>query len=446
MTIQMVTNSESGNAGVDVRHDRAVYLANLLQQRQPVVGNNTELQAIRNRALSVAHELAIPSTRDEEWRFTPLSALLETPFQAAPTTLVSMADIEPFILPEAEIRLVMVDGVVVPTLCQGLVVSDHLVVGDVTVLPSHHPVFSHIAMQSGSEEAFTALNTACLQSVGVVWVAAQGSIVAPIHLLSLSTGREVPTVSYPRWLVMAEPGSSVTIVEDYGCLGDQRHFTNAVTELWVGAHARVSHTRVQRDGQTAIHIGKTAVSQAQDAHYTCYAINLGSRLSRHNLNVTLTGEQTSTTLEGLTVIEGEQLADTHSAIVFTKPHGTSQQIHKCIVGDRAHAVFNGKVVVPKAAQLTDASQLSRTLLLSPQARVDTKPQLEITADNVKCSHGATVSQLDADEIFYLQSRGLDQSTAAKLLIYAFAAEVVDHIPVRSLAATLTQHIRQHSHL
>ncbi|MEH1948298.1 MAG: Fe-S cluster assembly protein SufD, partial [Nostoc sp.] len=190
------------------------------------------------------------------------------------------------------------------------------------------------------------------------------------------------------------------------------------------------------EGAEAFHIGKTAIAQARDSRYTCHAITLGAKLSRHNLEILQTGEQTQTTLNGLTIISGKQLSDTHSAIALNYPHGISDQLHKCIVGDRAHAVFNGKVLVPKRAQLTNASQLNRNLLLSSKARIDTKPQLEITADNVKCAHGATVSQLEDDEIFYLQSRGIDENDARKLLINAFAAEIINQIPVPSLREIL----------
>ena len=150
------------------------------------------------------------------------------------------------------------------------------------------------------------------------------------------------------------------------------------------------------------------------------------------------GEQTETNLNGLTVATGEQVADTHSIVALTKPHGTTNQLHKCIVSDRAHTVFNGKIFVPKTAQLTDASQLNRNLLLSSKARVDTKPELQITADNVKCSHGATVSQLEPEEIFYLRSRGLSEADSSQLLIDAFAAEIIAHIPVQSLRDKITQ--------
>jgi Fe-S cluster assembly protein SufD len=167
---------------------------------------------------------------------------------------------------------------------------------------------------------------------------------------------------------------------------------------------------------------------------------LGGKIARHHLEIYQTGEQTETYLNGLTMIRGQQLSDTHSSIALTHPYGMTRQLHKCIVDDRAHAVFNGKVFVPQAAQQTDAGQLNRNLLLSPKARVDTKPELEIVADNVKCTHGATVSQLDADEIFYLQSRGIDATSAERLLVYAFAYEVLDKLPIGSLKQALAQFV------
>ncbi len=258
----------------------------------------------------------------------------------------------------------------------------------------------------------------------------------------ISVAGEKATISQPRCLVVAESGSQVTLVEEYTNRRDAEgaeggvYFTNAVTEIWLAENAEVRHTRVEREGAEAFHIGKTAIAQARDSRYTCNAISFGAKLSRHNLEILQTGEQTETTLNGLTIIYGNQLGDTHSAIALNYPHGKAEQLHKCIVGDRAHAVFNGKVFVPKPAQLTNAAQLNRNLLLSSKARVDTKPQLEITADNVKCAHGATVSQLEDDEIFYLQSRGIDENAARNLLINAFAAEIINQIPVASLRETL----------
>ena len=207
-------------------------------------------------------------------------------------------------------------------------------------------------------------------------------------------------------------------------------------------NARVNHTRLQQESEASYHIGKTSVSQQRDSHYTLNEINLGAKLSRHNPEMWQQGEQTETNLNGLTVATAQQTSDTHSIIALTKPHGTTNQLHKCIAGDRAHTVFNGKVFVPKEAQLTDATQLNRNLMLSDKARVDTKPELQITADNVKCAHGATVSQLEADEIFYLRSRGLSEDDANQLLIDAFAAEISDRLPLESLRTRITQTIEQ----
>ena len=446
MTIQVSTVSDVAPTNGKLKTDRAAYLQKLLSLRPDLDAAAGWLNVIRDRATARVQELAIPSTRDEEWRFTDLSALLQVAFQRvnelAPT--LGFAEIQPFILPEAvSSRLVFVDGrydaalSAVDDLPDGVLVT-HLVAGAELIdqLPRY------LAQQQGAEETFTALNTASLSDGALVWVEKNQSIAPPIQILYVSTATQ-PTIAHPRALVVAESGSKLTLIEDYVTLYDGVYCTNPVTEIWLSDNAELNHTRIQRDSIEAFHIGKTAVSQARDSRYTCNAISLGGKLSRHNLEVYHTGEQTETTLNGLTIVANEQVADTHSTIAYTHPHGSSNQIHKCIVDDRAHAVFNGKVFVPKAAQLTDARQLSSNLLLSPKARIDTKPQLEITADNVKCTHGATVSQLDSDEVFYLQSRGIDEDNARKLLTYAFAYEVIRAIPVASLREKLAAIVRTH---
>lgn len=438
MTIEVSTVPEMGNLGVKSQRDRTTYLTTLLNLRPVLTEKLAWLQPIRDRATSRVQELAIPSTRDEEWRFTDLSSLLQINFPAASTApTVSLKDIEPFVLPEAaNSRLVFVNGQYAPELsaiahpANGLIVTNLAAASQEPDL--QHRLTNYLASQPGSEEVFTALNTASFTDAAVILVPKNQAIETPIHLLFVATAEDTAQLSQPRCLVIAESNSTVTFIEDYISLRQGAYFTNPVTEIWVEGNAQVNHTRIQRDYIDAFHIGKTAVSQARDSRYTCTAISLGAALSRHNLEIYQTGEQTETTLNGLTMIAGEQVADTHSTIAYTKPHGTSQQIHKCIVDHYGHAVFNGKVFVPKAAQLTDARQLSKNLLLSSKARVDTKPQLEITADNVKCAHGATVSQLDTDEVFYLQSRGIDADSARKLLVYAFAYEVISQIPVASL--------------
>jgi Fe-S cluster assembly protein SufD len=434
-------------------------IANLLDKDEDLTGLLAQvttqkaagwLEDLCQRATNWVRHSHIPTTREEEWRFTDLSGLRQVEFQLGkqiPTDISALA------LPEAaNSRLVFVNGVYAPDL-SAIDLPPGVVVGNLTALSreEQEEIGKYLAQAEGAQEVFTALNTAGLGDVAVVLVRRNVVFETPIHLLFVAVAGEKPTISQPRCLVVAESGSQVTLVEEYtnrlreasrreGAENAKEeegvYFTNAVTEIWVGENAQVSHTRVEGEGTEAFHIGKTAIAQARDSRYTCNAISFGGKLSRHNLEVLQTGEQTETTLNGLTMIFGNQLADTHSAIALNHPYGKSEQLHKCIVGDRAHAVFNGKVFVPKPAQLTDAAQLNRNLLLSSKARVDTKPQLEITADNVKCSHGATVSQLEDDEIFYLQSRGIDENAARNLLINAFAAEIINKITLASLREIL----------
>lgn len=431
--------------------DRDPYLTELVKQCQgliQVIEPETVawVQELRDRAATLARQYTIPTRSDEEWRFTDLSALRQVTFQAvSEQSPISLSDIKSLTLPEAvNSRLVFVNGVYAPDLSSVVDLPDGVVVSNLAGLPITHRsrVKDYLAQHQGVQEVFTTLNTSGITDVALVWVEKNVVVETPIHLLFISTAGNTPILSQPRCLIVAESGSSVTLIEDYISYPTPNsqsltpYFTNAVTEIVVGENAQVSHTRVERESLEAFHIGKTAVTQARDSRYTCNAISLGGKLSRHNLEVFQTGEQTETTLNGLTMIAGQQVADTHSAIALNHPYGTSNQLHKCIVADKAHAVFNGKIFVPKPAQLTNANQLNRNLLLSPKARVDTKPQLEITADNVKCSHGATVSQLEDEEVFYLQSRGLDENDARNLLITAFATEIINQLPLASLRETL----------
>ncbi|WP_353930451.1 Fe-S cluster assembly protein SufD [Okeanomitos corallinicola TIOX110] len=418
--------------------DRDEFLTGLLNQ---VSGSEKSgwIQQIKNDAVKWVRHSVIPNTRDEEWRFTDLSALKEVSFNVETIHELSLPD--GLALSEVSQRLVFVNGVFAPSLSNTESLPAGLKVGNLDVLPDD-VAQKYLAQSEGTRDVFTALNTAGLNDVAVVWVGKNVVIENPIHLLFISVAAEGAIISQPRCLVVAESNSHVSLIEEYitGKMPvpqeQQVYFNNSVTEIWVNENAQVNHNRVVLESDAAFHIGKTAVTQARYSRYSCNAVTVGGKISRHNLEILQTGEQTETTLNGLTVIADKQLADTHSAISLNHPHGVSKQLHKCIIGDRAHGVFNGKVFVPKPAQLTDAAQLNRNLLLSSKARIDTKPQLEITADNVKCAHGATVSQLEDDEIFYLQSRGIDETDARKLLVNAFAAEIINLIPVLSLREKL----------
>ncbi|CCH64983.1 Iron-sulfur cluster assembly protein SufD [Richelia intracellularis HM01] len=287
------------------------------------------------------------------------------------------------------------------------------------------------------------MNTAGINDVGVVWISENVVLEEPIHIVFITAGEEA-AISQPRCLVVGETSSQATLVEEHTNYKNTKgvYFSNSVTEIFVNKNAQINHTRIQADNMEAFHIGKTTVTQEKHSSYSCHSISLGGKLSRHNLEILQAGEDTETTLKGLTIIGGQQLADTHSAILLNHPHGKSRQLHKYILVDNAHGIFSSKVVMSKSAQLNDVEQLNHNLLLSPKARVDTKPQLLISADNVKCSHGATTSQLEDNQIFYLKSRSLNEDSARKLLIQAFAAEIINRISLPSLQERLVKTVNQ----
>ncbi len=402
------------------------------------------LKALRAEAVERVGVLKLPTSRDEAWRFTGISALAQQSFHpvGAPAAL-QRADIERFRIDEAATRLVFVDGVHRPELSSAgsgsATESASIVVGNLATATAAQAaiVQAHLGRHAAfHDHLFTALNTAFLHDAAVIVVPRDSSVATPVHLLFVAT--EPGVASHPRVLVAGEPGSSVTLIEDYVALHDASYFTNSVAEIVAGANAKIEHVRVQRESGAAFHIASCAVSLGHASRYHSVNVALGARLSRLDLDVRLEAEGAECTLDGLTLIGERQLADTHSRIDHLQPHGTSRQLHKCIVDGTAHAVFNGKVIVHPGAQKTDSAQSSRNLLLTTKAVVDTLPQLEIFADDVKCTHGATVGQLDSDEVFYLRSRGLSEEAARNLLTYAFGAEVIDRIPVASLRHTLEQ--------
>jgi len=416
------------------------YIESLLKGYEMPRSGISWLNQRRSRALERANALTVPTTRDEEWRFTDVAPLTKVNFRpAADVVRLAMSDISGYVIPEAPARLVFVDGLFAPELSDHAGLPSGVVVSNLAAaLGVHAAVMEpHLARHAEYErEVFTALNTARLRDGAFVWMPRNQKCAAPVQLLFVATQAEA--AAYPRCLVIAEAGSECTVVEEYVSLGDAIHFNDAVTEVVVGEGAQVRHVRVQREAEGAFHIAACAASLAKDARYASHTVTLGARLSRLNLGIVQHGDGVEVELDGLALIAGRQLADTHSLVDHARPHGRCRQVHKCIVDGGAHAVFNGKILVRPGAQLTDSSQQSRSLLLSDRAHVDMKPQLEIFADDVKCAHGAAIGQLDAEQLFYLKSRGLSDSRARNLLTYAFAAEVIDRIPVPSLVERLKQ--------
>jgi len=416
----------------------STYLQDLLAGRTQLPASPLAwLNRLRAEAVDRVSALTVPTTRDEEWRFTDLSPLTRTSFQPArQRSQLRLADIEQHLLPETGARLVFVDGVYAPQLSAtdagGGVTLQNLSAPNAPAAMLEPHLGRHAAFR---DNVFAALNTAFLHDGALIVVPPDAVLERPLHLLFVATQA---AAIYPRCLLVAGARSAVTVIEDYVALADSAYFNDAVTEIAVADAARVEHVRVQREAASAFHIADCAVALAQGSRYRSTGIAFGARLSRYNLNVTQHAEGAECTIDGLALIGGQQLADTHSCIDHARPHGVSRQLHKCIAGGAAHAVFNGKVLVRPGAQLTDSAQSSRNLLLSGRAHVDTKPQLEIFADDVKCAHGATVGQIDSEELFYLKSRGLPEETARNLLTYAFGAEIIERIPVASLRQRLAR--------
>lgn len=408
--------------------------------------SHSGVSLVQQQAAARLRELAIPDPREEDWRFTNLSGLVETPLcHPYPHCLLpTRSDLLPILLADVPHRLVFVNGIYAPELSSLDRLPPGITVSNASGLVAQSA--RHLGQLPGSEEVFTTLNTAGFEDVAVIALPPGKTLEEPLHVIFVSTSGSQPSFSQPRCLVVAEARSRLTLVEDYITIGDGCmygsangvYFTNAVTEIWLGEEAHLHHSRLQRDSSGAFHIGKTTVHQSRQSRYTNVSLLLGAKLCRHNLEIYHQGEGVETVLQGLALVTGEQVADTHSSILYKYPHGTSDQLYKAIVDGRGRSIFNGRVFVPQAAQWTNAAQLNRNLLLSAKARVDTKPQLEIVADNVKCSHGATVSQLEEDEIFYLQSRGIDRHSARDLLLDAFAREIINKIPVSSLRDTLSR--------
>ena len=407
------------------------------------------LEPIRRQAMEHFARSGFPSPRDEEWRFTPVGPIAHgswRPAAAGPTD-IARDQLAPFVFGHADwTTLVFVNGAYSEALSAvGPSAAGVRVASLADALRSdgallHRHLGRHAPVQGS---AFTALNTAFLGDGGLVHVGADVNLTLPVHLLFVTTTDAAGSVAHPRNLIVVERGARVSVIESYVTLAPgASYWTNPVTEVAVAAGAWVEHTRIQRESESAYHVGLTQVDQQRDSHYRSFSLAMGGALARHNLHVRLNDENIETLMYGLYLTRGEQVADNHTAIYHDQPNCRSWEVYKGILDGRSRGVFNGKVFVKPEAQKTDAKQTNRNLLLSDGARVDTKPQLEIFADDVKCTHGATVGRLDDAARFYAQSRGIPAAAAERLLTYAFAAEVVDEVALAPVREELDRLVHQ----
>ena len=401
------------------------------------------LRGLRSAAAERFAAVGFPTRRDEEWRFTNVSPIVETPFTLASEaqSQLTMDGLRPFTYEGmGGTQLVFVNGHFHPDLSSP-VFPHGVVVSSLASAMAAYPdlVEAHLGRYAQFDtQAFVALNTAALEDGAFVHIKRGVVVDEPIHLLFVSTPSAGPTVSHPRTLIIAEENCQATIVESYSGTADQVYFTNAVTEVAAAANSVLDHYKVQRESLKAYHVATMQLQLARSANFSSHSIALGGLLVRNDANAYLGGEGIECTLNGVYLGNDRQLIDNHTAIDHAMPHCNSHEVYKGILDGHSRGVFNGKIFVRQDAQKTDAKQTNQTLLLSPTAQIDTKPQLEIFADDVKCTHGATIGQLSDEALFYLRARGIPQDQARALLTYAFASDIVSRIKVDAIRAQLDQ--------
>jgi Fe-S cluster assembly protein SufD len=388
------------------------------------------LQTLRQEAFARFAETGFPTTHDEDWRFTNVSEVSGTPFELAGAETVSKEQLEPFSASQFASQLVFINGLYSEKLSTLAAMPKGVRVASLAAQLRIDPaaIEPHFGRYLNYQrDAFCALNTAFAED-GVYVHVPQGVIVEdPIYVLYVTAPGAAPQMNHPRNLIVAEQNSQVTVVEDYVSLGEGISFSNAATELVAADNANVSHYMVVREGAGANNFSTLRIQQGRSANVSTHSLLLSGSLIRNNVHPVLAGEGSECLINGLFMANGRQTMDNYMLVEHASPHCDSRQFYNGILNGQSHGVFHGRIIVHKDAQKTDAKQTNRNLLLSDDAQIDTKPQLEIYADDVKCTHGATIGQFDDNALFYLRSRGLPEASARHLLLLAFANECLDRM-------------------
>jgi Fe-S cluster assembly protein SufD len=388
---------------------------------------------LRKAAMTRFAEMGFPTTNDEDWRFTNVAPIARLPFRPAEYSGENLdaSAISKYSFSELKAsRLVFVNGHFSKKLSSVLPQKNGVKIGSLAAALNSDPelVEKHLARYAQTDKnAFTALNTAFFEDGAFIYVPAGQTIAEPVHLLFVSTAGEPGATISPRNLIVAEKNSKLTIIESFVGATDAPYFTNVVIELFVGENAVVEHCKFQDEAPSAYHIAAVHAQLGRSCNFIAHSIATGAKLSRNNISTSLADEGVECVLNGLYLTRDEQLADHHMVVEHAKPHCNSHEYYNGILDGHSKGVFHGRILVRPNAQKTDAKQTNKNLLLSDDATIDTKPQLEIYADDVKCTHGATVGQLNDESIFYLRARGIGLETARRMLIHAFAGEIIDRI-------------------
>src|SRR5213592_1552024 len=399
------------------------------------------LKDLREGGITRFGDLGFPNMKQEAWRFTSVAPIAEGAFELAkpPARVPTLDDIRPFLLLEAGPRLVFVDGFFQRSLSTPFFDD----VQSLAHVVTHRQdlIRQHLGQYAATQDRpFSALNTAFVSDGAFVHVPAKATIAEPIQLLFLSTGGK-PVVTHPRNLVVLDREARASIVETYASLSHGAYWTNSVTEIVVGEAARVDYHRVQRESPGAYHVAATQTHQGRDSTVNLHMVAFGAALARHDIGAVLAGPGGRLILNGLYLLASQQHADHHTTIDHAADHCESHEYFNGVLDDKSRGVFTGRIIVRPGAQKTDSKQTNNNLLLSANAHADSQPQLEIYADDVKCTHGSTVGPLDPRAMFYLRSRGVGENEARRLLTYGFAAEILGRVEVAPLRVQLDRIVR-----
>lgn len=423
-----------------------LFLDRLLERFEAAKPVNEKVADLQREAAREIVGKELPTTRHEEWKYCSLKSLGKKTF--VPSSRIDSpnvpADAAAYIYPEAEHHhLTFVNGVYSEELSKTDQLPEGVIVANLAdvLRDGNEQALKHLGRHARWEDdPFVPLNTAAFRDGAFIYVPRSVKIADPIQLLFINTDETEQYVMTPRCLIVGDRSSEMTVVEDHIGLGNNVYFNCTVSEIALAENSHMTHVKLQRDSKKSFHISRLAADISRDSDYKSYAVHLGSQLSRSDVKAVLTDENTHATLDGLVMVNGNQLSDTHSVMDHTMPNCTSHQLHKCIIDGHGTSVFNGKIFVRQDAQKTDAFQENRNLQLSNSGMAYAKPQLEIFADDVSCSHGATIGQLDQDEVFYLKTRGLHDAQTRQILTYGFALDVIESIPVASIQERLSKEV------
>ena len=401
---------------------------------------------IKDQAIKVFETEGFPSKKDENWKYTSLNSVTKPDYSLVSHAddAIEFKDVKQYFLNDIDtFKIVFIDGVYSSYLSEtthdGV---DVCLLSSALTKPKFKQVIDVYFNKIAKKESLTALNTAFAKEGAYIYVPKSRAVNKPIQIVHLSTGSEANLMLQPRNLIVAEENAEVQVIERHQSLSSNAVFTNSVTEIYAGKHARVDYYKIQNDKENASLIDNTHIDQQESSEVSVHTFSFGGKLTRNNLNYYQNGEHINSILKGVTIIEDKQHVDHNTLVHHRQPNCESHQDYKGIFDDRATGVFNGKVVVDDIAQKINAYQSNNNILVSDKASINSKPQLEIFADDVRCSHGCTIGQLDEDALFYMRTRGIGKKEGRALLMYAFANNVLESVKIPQLKARITNLIAE----